>query len=159
MLSSLVRYLHDSYVPFRIVSASSPEHLPKVAIPTMNKPVQTKVMLIDGRPALVCYGAEEQLDSPALIAELGTTLVVAGGVADLREEHRRASSPLPPFGGLFGIPVIVDEGVTRCALLCFHAFDDATFGEVPYDDFARLEQPRIAKFAYRGELEQHTSPP
>jgi Ala-tRNA(Pro) deacylase len=160
MLPSLVRYLHDAYVPFRLISAPSPEHLPKVALalPSVAKPVQTKVILADGIPTLVCFPAGEQVDYAALRSELGAKLVVDGSTADLRNELRNAAEPLPPFGELFGIPLIVDEAVTRSAVVAFNAFDEATIGEVPYDDFARLEHPRVGRFASAGELPEHVSP-
>lgn len=160
MLPSLVRYLHDALVPFRMVSTPSPERLPMVAVsvPSNTVSVQTKVMLADGRPILVCFGAEERIDPAALQAELGTKVVAEGSTADLSEHFRATTEPLPPFGALFGVPLIVDEGVCRGAPLAFHAFEESALVEVPYDDFARLEHPRVGRFASAAELPERTAP-
>jgi hypothetical protein len=47
---------------------------------------------------------------------------------------------------------VLDERVQECSVLVFRAFGESDFFEVPYEDYARLVQPRIASFASAGEL-------
>ena len=53
----------------------------------------------------------------------------------------------PPFGGLYGMPVVVDQSLTRFSELVFRAGSHVESLELRYDDFARLEHPMVAQFA------------
>jgi hypothetical protein len=59
---------------------------------------------------------------------------------------------VPPVGRLLGLPVVMDERVPQCSILVFRVFGESDYVELPYEDFALLEQPRIASFAAAGEL-------
>lgn len=59
---------------------------------------------------------------------------------------------MPPFGQLYGVPVVLDERLTGAAVLAFQLFGESDYLEIPYEDYARLEQPRVASFASLGEL-------
>ena len=157
MIDDVVRYLHRAKVPFRAFSyaanyaASEPQ--PSVAhrLPPGAQLVDAHVVLVDGKPALVCVQSGEKLNLPAIARETGAT-AIESTTAELHDEHRDATEPLPPLGGVFGVPLFVDERVTRAATLTFRAFDPNDYIEVLYEDFARLERPRVAAFASAGEL-------
>jgi Ala-tRNA(Pro) deacylase len=51
---------------------------------------------------------------------------------------------MPPFGNLYGIPVWVDEALTRDDEIAFNAGNHEQTVHMRYADFARLVQPRIA---------------
>jgi Ala-tRNA(Pro) deacylase len=51
---------------------------------------------------------------------------------------------MPPFGNLYGIPVWVDESLTRDDEIAFNAGNHEHTVHMKYADFARLVQPRIA---------------
>jgi prolyl-tRNA editing enzyme YbaK/EbsC (Cys-tRNA(Pro) deacylase) len=153
MLDAVVRYLHDALVPFRLTSHPSPEPAPHTAIriPEHGVLVDTKVVLVNGAPAVACYPAGSQIDAAALGRLLGG-VVVDGSTADLPDELQHAGEPVPPLGQMFGMPLVVDERVADAAIVVFRAFGGDDFIEVDYDDFARLEQPRLGAFAFAGEL-------
>jgi hypothetical protein len=46
----------------------------------------------------------------------------------------------------------LDERVSSASILVFRVFAESIYLEVPYADYARLEQPRLASFASYGEL-------
>ena len=50
---------------------------------------------------------------------------------------------MPPFGNLYGIPVWVDEALTRDDEIVFNAGTHEQTVHMKYADFARLVQPRI----------------
>jgi Ala-tRNA(Pro) deacylase len=156
MIENLVRYLHAARIPFRLASYPSEERQPKAAhpIPAGGMLVETELLVLDGRPVLACFPAGEAPDLAAVGAALGG-LAVVGTSDELPDDLRYAEPPIPPLGQLFGLPLVVDERVTRCSLIVFASFGESDFFEIPYEDFARLEQPRVAAFASAGELIAH----
>jgi Ala-tRNA(Pro) deacylase len=55
-----------------------------------------------------------------------------------------APGAMPPFGNLYGIPVWVDESLTRDEEIAFNAGNHEQTVHMKYADFARLVQPSIA---------------
>ena len=51
---------------------------------------------------------------------------------------------MPPFGNLYGIPVWVDEALTRDDEIVFNAGNHEQTVHMKFTDFARLVRPRIA---------------
>ena len=59
---------------------------------------------------------------------------------------------MPPLGGALRALVIIDESLQSAGALVFDAFSHDDFFEIPYDQYALLEQPRVASFVFGGEL-------
>jgi Ala-tRNA(Pro) deacylase len=55
-----------------------------------------------------------------------------------------APGAMPPFGNLYGIPVWVDESLTRDDEIVFNAGTHEQTVHMKYADFAQLVQPRVA---------------
>jgi Ala-tRNA(Pro) deacylase len=54
---------------------------------------------------------------------------------------------MPPFGNLYGVPVLVDEHLAREHEIAFNAGTHVETIHMAYEDFARLVRPRVASFA------------
>jgi Ala-tRNA(Pro) deacylase len=54
---------------------------------------------------------------------------------------------MPPFGNLYGIPVFVDESLTKDDEIAFNAGTHSELIRMFYQDFARLVQPTVIGFA------------
>jgi Ala-tRNA(Pro) deacylase len=156
ILANVVEYLRSNAVAFRLVSNPSPEADPPVAHtvrPSGAVLIDTHLVLIDGRPSLVCVPRGDKVNLLGLRAALRAELI--------EEEDGRAALPwpfwgalrrIPPLGRLFGAPLIIDRAVARAAVICFEVFDGTDLVEIIYDDFARLELPRVEDAAMAGEL-------
>ncbi len=155
MIDDVVRYLRRAGVPFRVTSYPSPEPEPSVALKFApgTQLVDVHVVLVDGSPALACARAGAPLNYAAFALATGGS-VLESNSADLPEQYRGTVGPLPPLGGVFGVPLFVDEQLLEGARLAFRAFDRNDFVELLYEDLALLEHPRVAAFA-RGELPEH----
>jgi Ala-tRNA(Pro) deacylase len=153
MLGTIVDYLHGSRVPFRLASYPTEEPSPRAAhpLPPHSMLVDSEIILIGGRVALACFPAGESIDYTALTAALGAA-TLPGDFSDLPGELASVSSPIPPFGQLFGIPIILDESVTTASTLVISALGGSDFFDIAYDEWARVEAPRVASFASAGEL-------
>lgn len=157
MIDRVVRYLRSQGVPFRLSSYPAPEALPEVAhrLPPGGLRVVTHVLLVGGRPAIACMARGAQLNLPRLTHELGTT-VLEGSAEDLPPPYTNVAGPIPPFGAEIGTLTIVDEAVTLAASIGFDTFSSTDIMDIVYDDFSRLERPRVASFAIDGELPAST---
>ena len=51
---------------------------------------------------------------------------------------------MPPFGNLFGLPVLVDELLAENDEIVFNAGTHTLTAKLRFADFRRLVQPRIA---------------
>lgn len=155
MLERVVHYLRSNNVPFRLFSYPSPERLPDVVhpVPPGGLLVETHVLLVGGQRVIACTAQGARIDLPSLEIELGT-LVIEGSAADLPPPYTGASGPIPPIGRAIGVVTFVDEAVSHASPLVFNAFDSTAIVEVPYDEFSRVEQPRVSSFAIAGELRE-----
>lgn len=156
MLDMIVRYLHEAMIPFRLSSYPSMEHLPKAVqpLPRHAVMVESKLVLIGDKLALLCFVASDHADLSALANQLDAGVLDASD-DDLPEALKGREGPPPPLGQLFGLPIIVDEKITSAPSIVFQPFGESDFVELPYDDFARQEQPRVASFGRAGELPEH----
>ena len=154
MLGTLVDYLHNARVPFRLASYPSEEQRPIAGhtIPPGGMLADTRLLSVEGRAVLAVFPAGEQPDLAAMSTALGGVAMLATS-EELPEDFRRAGPPVPPLGQLFGIPIVLDERLAGASVLVFRAFDESVYFEVPYEDWARLEQPRVASFASVAELQ------
>lgn len=157
MLDRVVRYLRSCDVSFKLVSAAAPEPKPAIAPPVLEPGGQllaTEIVLVEGRAGIACVRDGERIDLAALGAELGAG-VVAGSPADLPAPYTDAPGPIPPFGHELHVPIFLDSGLVASSVIAFRAFAESDWIEMAYDDFARLEQPRIASFGAAGDLPAH----
>jgi prolyl-tRNA editing enzyme YbaK/EbsC (Cys-tRNA(Pro) deacylase) len=153
MIETVVHYLHEAGIPFRVISYPAPEPLPAVAyrpMPTAQL-VETHVLLVDGRPALACTICGELVSLPALATEIGG-VVVESNAEDLSGDYRGATGPIPPLGRLMGVPLFVDARVAELPSVAFRAFGPNDYLEISYDDLALVERPRVVAFGEAGEL-------
>ncbi|HEY1956386.1 MAG TPA: hypothetical protein VGH28_12260 [Polyangiaceae bacterium] len=158
MLGTLVEYLHNAHVPFRLSSYPSAEEKPIAAhaLPPGAMLVETRLLTIAERVVVAAFPSGEEVDLAAVANTVGAAATHATP-SELPDEIRRAGEPVPPLGQLLGVPILLDVRAASAAMLVFRAFGESAYVEVPYDDWARLEQPRVASFASAGELAQRSS--
>jgi Ala-tRNA(Pro) deacylase len=101
----------------------------------------------DGRPWIAVLPATAIIDRDRLAEALGVRRV---RLLDEDEFGRFfPDSELgaePPFGSLYGLPVIVDEALARESKLVVRAGSHEEALEIDNQDFVRLERPRLAQF-------------
>jgi Ala-tRNA(Pro) deacylase len=54
---------------------------------------------------------------------------------------------MPPFGNLYGVPVVVDQALAEDETIVLQAGTHRDTMSINYADFARLAKPTVARFA------------
>jgi Ala-tRNA(Pro) deacylase len=99
---------------------------------------------VDGRIVLCALPAPDIVDLDALCDLFGTS------EARICEERELASlfpgselGAAPPFGGLYGLPVVMDRSLLGAPALLLNAGSHETLVEVSTQDFLQSERPRL----------------
>jgi len=54
---------------------------------------------------------------------------------------------MPPFGNLYGMPVFVDESLSRDQEIVFNAGSHSELVRIAWVDFEKLVQPKVMRIA------------
>ena len=109
---------------------------------------KTVVVKLDGQLAMAVVPASHRIDLRRLQAETGTTTVSLASEAEFKDAFPGCETgAMPPFGSLYGVAVLVDQAVTRDREIVFNAGSHTELLRLAYEDFARIEKPRILKFS------------
>ena len=106
------------------------------------------IVRADGKRWLVVLPVTELVDELKLARALGAReieLVPESEFEGIFEGCELGAEP--PFGALYGVPVFVDVGLTRCKDVVFRAGSHEESVEMSYQDFARLERPATGECA------------
>ncbi len=110
--------------------------------------IKTVVVKADGSFVLAGVPAALKVDTEALGKLLGAKEVM------LAEEHEFANlfpdcevGAMPPIGNFYGLPVWLDERLTRCEHVVFNAGTHTDTVKVSFADFERLASPEVGDFA------------
>lgn len=160
--SHIIDYLRQNNVPFRRLPhrhAVSAQELAASLHVTGHRVAKAVLVEADGQKYIAVLPAAENVDLARLTAVLGA------GKSRFLSEDEFASifqdcevGAEPPFGRLYGLPVIVDSSLGSNEKIVFRAGSHGEALEINYSDFLALERPRIASFRMGPlfeELEAH----
>jgi Ala-tRNA(Pro) deacylase len=91
--------------------------------------------------------AHRRADNAVLRGLLGTRTLRFATPEELLELTGCAPGAVPPFGNLFGLPVLVDEELAGLERIAFNAGGNAVSITMRAADFVRLSGATIARFA------------
>jgi Ala-tRNA(Pro) deacylase len=103
-----------------------------------------KVVLLHGPEGylLAVLAATDRVDTRRVGLSLGAPVRVAGDDEIAAVFHDCEWGVVPPFGTLYGLPVLLDEGITPETLMVFETTTHAEAVRMLCRDFERLERPR-----------------
>ncbi len=160
MIPTIVSYLRSAGIPFRLTSYPSPEPEPHVAhpMPPHSILVESRFLVVDRQLVLACVPAGEHIELAAVGRELGGTVLEALP-EELPDALIGSEDTIPPLGELFGVPLLVDRRITEGFVVLVFAGSSSDFFEIPYEELARQETPKVFSFTGGGELPAHASEP
>ncbi len=153
MVSATLReFLDEHQVPYRVLSHEARFTAQETAAAAhVSGRLIAKVVLLetsDGQAPeylLAAVPANEEVDLDRLGRAVGRPL----GLARERDFERVCPKfdlgAAPPFGALTHLPIVVDSCLGRGGTIVFNGGTHTDLVEMRWDDFTRLEQPRIVE--------------
>ena len=141
-----VRYLVTEHpVSYTAQSLAQAEHVSGYQV---IKPVLVEA---DGQMILCALPACDRVDLEALRDDLEVDRVRLVDESTLREVFLGCElGAEPPIGALFGLPTIADESLLTQRKVTFQAGNHHEAVTMSMDDYRRLAQPGIGRFAIQG---------
>jgi len=113
---------------------------------------KTVIAKIDGAMVMAVLPASFHVDLSLLKAAAKGKKIALANETDFRDRFPECETgAMPPFGQLYGMPVFVDESLTRDKEIAFNAGTHHELIRLSYEDFARLVQPKVAQFSTMAE--------
>jgi Ala-tRNA(Pro) deacylase len=113
---------------------------------------KTVIAKIDGTMIMAVLPASYTVDLPFLMAAASGKNIALASEADFRDRFPECETgAMPPFGQLYGMPVFVDESLTRDKEIAFNAGTHHDLIRLAYEDYAKLVQPKVARFSTMAE--------
>jgi len=149
--TSLTEYLDKHGVRYSVVTHSPAFTAQGVAAlshtPGKNL-AKSVVVKLDGKMALVVLPASFQIDLDLLRKATKATLVELASEREFKDRFPECETgAMPPFGNLYGLDVIADEMLANDTEIAFNACSHRDLIRLPWRDFERLAEPKLARFA------------
>jgi Ala-tRNA(Pro) deacylase len=109
---------------------------------------KTIIVKIDSEFAMLVLPACLHVDFEVLGVELNARRVRLALEVELKSKFPDCEiGAMPPFGNLYGMPVYVDESLTKAPEIAFAAGSHREMIRLSYADFERLVQPKVFAFS------------
>ena len=152
ILTKLREFLEDEKVPYSV--HSHPEAytaLDIAALEHVQGRMLAKVVIVKtgaGDLVMVVLPADRRVDFKKAGAVLGSEEVRLAQESEFQDTFPGCDvGSMPPFGNLFGLPVLVDELLAENDEIVFNAGTHTLTAKLRFADFRRLVQPRIASLS------------
>jgi Ala-tRNA(Pro) deacylase len=152
-LTKVRAFLDEHHIKFVVISHSkayTAQGIAAIAHIRGQELAKTVIVKLDGALAMAVLPASYQVDLLALKKVVG---VKDASLASEREFKQHfpdcETGAMPPFGNLYGIPVYVDETLTRDQEIAFNAGTHFELIRMDYEDFDRLVEPEVMEFSTR----------
>jgi Ala-tRNA(Pro) deacylase len=150
--SNITRHLEAGGIPVRLrphrreVTA---QRLAAAVHVTGHRVAKSIVVDVDGARNLAVLPAADIIDTQRLAEQLGAEVVRIMNEREFAELFADCEvGAEPPFGSLYGLPVIVDRSLLRSGgPLVFRAGSHEDALEMSCEEFLHLERPRLADFS------------
>jgi Ala-tRNA(Pro) deacylase len=155
ILTKLRELLEQEKVPYSV--HSHPEAytaLEIAALEHVKGRMLAKVVIVKnvkndaGELVMVVVPADRRVDFRKVAAVLGIEELRLAQESEFRKSFPACEvGSMPPFGNLFGLPVLVDELLAENDEIVFNAGTHTLTAKLQFADFRRLVQPRIASLS------------
>jgi len=138
-----IPYTHHVHrTAFTAGEVAQEEHVPGTMV------AKTIVVKADGQYRMAVLPAAGKIDMHALKDALGVRDLHLATELEFKGIFPDSDvGAMPPFGNLYGMPVYVEQSLTRSTEIVFNAGTHEDTIRMKYADFSRLVQPTIYSFA------------
>ena len=150
-LKQLAEFLDTQHIRYTTVSHSQAYTAQGIASLTHTpgeEMAKTVIVKLDDRLAMAVLPAACHIDLALLRLATGAKTVSLVKEDEFAERFSGCETgAMPPFGNLFGMPVFVEESLTKDKEISFNAGSHRELMRLAYADFERLVKPTILRFA------------
>jgi len=147
----LREFLDANKVKYRILTHSTAytaQEIASLAHIRGQNLAKTVMVKVDGRMAMAVLPGSRHVDLALLRAAARAKAAEVATEAEFRHLFPECETgAMPPFGNLYGMPVFVDESLTRDEEIAFSSGTHHELIQLSYADFSRLVQPTVLAFA------------
>lgn len=150
-IADLAKYLNDNKVQYQIIAhdpaytahdVARASHVPDYEL------AKAIIVRADGGFWMAVLRADQSIDQTLLRKALAATELHFAREEDLSFLFPDCQTgAMPPFGNLYGVPVVVDVALSEDKEIVFNACTHTRAFRMKYADYERLVHPRIAVFA------------
>ena len=150
-LNKLRMFLDSHHVKYVVISHSkafTAQGIAAVSHISGKELAKTVIVKLDGALGMAVLPASFQVDLLALKKAVGVRTADLASEREFKQHFPDCETgAMPPFGNLYGIPVYVDETLTRDKEIAFNAGSHYELIKLAYADFEQLVQPLVLDFA------------
>lgn len=146
----LLSYLRENGVAMQVLThepVQTSEEAARVRGTPLEQGAKALVCRADERTVLLVLPAHRRIDTRAFKRAQGVKDLHMISAGELQQLTGLQVGAVPPFGHLFGLSTYVDERLLAEPRIAFNAGSRSTSVVMAPDDFVRLEQPTIGRFA------------
>lgn len=150
MTDRLERWLREAGVAFEVLEHApvfTSEEAARVRATPPEAGAKALVVRAEDRYVHVVLPGDRKADNTRLRAILGVRRLRFATPDELLTLTGCVQGAVPPFGNLFGLPVLLDEALTRCEQIAFNAGSTAVSILMRSEDFVRLSGARVCRLA------------
>ena len=150
ILTKLREYLDKQKAPYEVLAHRQAFTAQEVAeAQHVHGAELAKVVMLRSGPQFIMavLPAPQRVDLDRARAAIGKPDIVLATEAEFEGLFPQCEAgAMPPFGNLYGLPVFVDQTLTRDETIVFNAGTHTQTVKMKYADFARLVQPKVCSF-------------
>jgi len=150
-IKQLAEFLDSHHIKYTTISHSLAYTAQGVAALTHTpgeEMAKTVIVRIDEGLVMAVLPASCHVDLAMLRVETGAKAISLANETKFMDRFPGCESgAMPPFGNLYGMPVFVDESLTKAKEIAFNAGSHRELMRLAYADFTRLVQPTVLRFA------------
>ena len=109
---------------------------------------KTVMVKIDNDLAMLVLPASEKADLDLVKGAIHADSVQLASESEFKDLFPNCEiGAMPPFGNLYGIPVYVEESLTRDENIAFNAGSHTELIKLSYNDYNRLVKPKVVRIS------------
>lgn len=150
-IADLTKYLDDNKIQYQVITHDPAFTAHEVARATHvpdSELAKAIIVRADGGYWMAVLRADQIIDQNLLKKGLEAKELHFAHEEDLNSLFPDCQTgAMPPFGNLYGVPVVVDAALSADKEIVFNACTHTRAIRMKYEDFEKLVKPRVAAFA------------
>jgi Ala-tRNA(Pro) deacylase len=150
-VTKIKEYLDENQIRY-VTITHSPAYTSQKTAASAHVPgkelAKTVIVSLDGQLAMAVLPGSLQVDFGLLKKAVGASKIELASEDDFRDKFPDCEvGAMPPFGNLYDMPVYVAETLSEDDEIAFNACSHTELIRMSYEDFSRLVEPTIVRFA------------